>query len=355
MHNPIEPPLLTADIPGVGGAIKRQPGDFEVEEVPAYEPSGVGEHLFLWIEKTGMGAEYFARQIAGRLDLSLGDVGIAGLKDRHAVTRQYVSVPATTEGRLSLLDGDGIRVLRSSRHVNKLRAGHLRGNRFRLLVRDADRSRGDDLNAIVERIRSHGLVNYYGEQRFGVGGDTSNIGMLMLRQEPLPRRPSAFLRKLALSAVQSWLFNAYLARRFTEGLLRTVIPGEVMAKWPVGGMFNVEDIEAEQPRLESREIVPAGPMFGRKMFAACGEAAEREAAVLRDANLTIEQFGGFGKLLQGTRRHALIYIDDLSSEWEPEGLRLTFTLPTGSYATVLLREVMKVSGAADVREPDVDD
>ncbi|HZT79541.1 MAG TPA: tRNA pseudouridine(13) synthase TruD, partial [Gemmataceae bacterium] len=132
------PPLLTAKLPGIGGRIKVQPEDFEVEEIPAYEPSGQGDHLYLWVEKRDMGAEYFARQVARRLDVPAGEVGTAGLKDRRAVTRQMVSVPARAEPNLAQLDGEGIRVLRVSRHGNKLRPGHLRGNRFRVLVRDAD-------------------------------------------------------------------------------------------------------------------------------------------------------------------------------------------------------------------------
>src|SRR5205814_6325698 len=122
------PPLLTSDLPGIGGKIKTIPEDFEVEEIPAYEPSGEGDFLYLWIEKRDMGAEYFTRQVAKRLDIPVGEVGTAGLKDRRAVTRQMVSVPGTVEARLPQLDGDGITVLRVSRHTNKLRPGHLHGN-----------------------------------------------------------------------------------------------------------------------------------------------------------------------------------------------------------------------------------
>src|SRR5215831_15784352 len=109
-------PYLTPGLPGIGGRIKQQPEDFEVEEIPAYEPSGSGDHLFLWIEKRGMGAEYFLRQVARRLDIPVSEVGTAGLKDRHAVTRQMVSVPATAEPQLGQLEGEGIRVLSVSRH-----------------------------------------------------------------------------------------------------------------------------------------------------------------------------------------------------------------------------------------------
>jgi len=120
-----------------------------------------------------------------------------------------------------------------------------------------------------------------------------------------------------------------------------------MAKWPAGGMFTATDVPAEQARFDRREIVTAGPMFGRKTFPAHGPAAEREAVVLEAAGLTASSFAGFGKLVMGTRRHNLVYIDDLSAARESEGLRLTFTLPAGSYATVLLREVMKVDVADD--------
>ena len=248
---------------------------------------------------------------------------------------------AAAEARLNQLDGDGIRMLRVSRHTNKLKPGHLRGNRFGILVRDANAAQADALNAILDRIRSHGLPNYYGPQRFGHDGETLALGMALLHGEKPARRPGLFLRKLALSAAQSALFNEYLGRRLIDGLLRRVLPGDVMAKWPAGGMFVADDLSREQARFDARETVHAGPIFGRKTFPAAGEAAQRENAVLADANLTARSFDGFGKLMQGTRRHNLIYIDDLSAAWEPDGLRLAFTLPAGSYATVLLREVMK--------------
>src|SRR5262249_18009661 len=112
------PPLLTADLPGIGGRIKSVPQDFEVEEVPAYGPSGSGPFLFLWIEKRAMGAESFSRQVAHRLVIPVGEVGTAGLKDRHAVTRQMVSVPDRAEQRLAQLEGDGLRLLNVNRHTN---------------------------------------------------------------------------------------------------------------------------------------------------------------------------------------------------------------------------------------------
>ncbi len=348
-HPALDPPLLTPDLPGVGGRIKVRSDDFEVEEVPSYEPSGEGDHLYLWVEKRDLGPEFFARTIAQRLGVHAGAVGTAGLKDRHAVTRQWVSVPKEAEPRLKNLDGDGIRVLTVSRHVNKLKPGHLRGNRFRLLVRGADATKADAFAAVAERLRSHGMPNYYGPQRFGRDGSTLDLGFRCLagRQR---RRVRPFQFKFALSAVQSLFFNDYLGRRLTDGLLRTGLPGDVMMKWPAGGIFVAEDVPAEQERFDRRETVTAGPMFGGRMYPAQGVAAEREARVLSDNGMTTEAFAGVGKLMSGTRRHNLVYLDDLTAEWEPDGLRLAFTLPSGCYATVLLREVMKSPAASGDEE-----
>lgn len=348
------PPLLTADLPGIGGRIKQVPEDFEVEEVPAYAPSGEGDYLYLWIEKRDMGAEYFARQVARRLGIAPGEVGTAGLKDRHAVTRQMVSVPAAVADRLAALEGEGIRVLRVERHGNKLKPGHLRGNRFRILIRDPVSTAADLLPPLLERLQREGLPNFYGAQRFGRGGETLQQGLALLRGEPPPRSASGrapnlrspFLRRLTLSAVQSALFNECLARRMADGLFRRVLAGDVMAKWPFGGLFVAEDVAREQERFEARETVHTGPIFGRKTFAAAADESVREEAVLADAGLARAAFARFGKLLQGTRRHNLVYVTDLRADWEPEGARLSFSLPAGTYATVLLREIMK----ADVPE-----
>lgn len=338
-HSP--PPTLTGDLPGVGGRIKQEPEDFEVEEIPAYEPSGQGSFLFLWIEKRDLGAEYFVRQLARRLGLAPGEIGTAGLKDRRAITRQMVSVPDRVADRLDQVNGEGMTLLRWRRHGNKLRAGHLRGNRFRILIREVGPDAGQRAAAILARLQKLGLPNFYGPQRFGRGGETVALGLALLRGENR-RVPSPFLRRLALSSAQSLLFNHYLASRLHDSLLGTVLAGDVMAKWPTGGLFVAEDVAREQLRLDARETVSAGPIFGRKTFAARDTAAEREAATLAESGLTSEAFRRFGKLLQGTRRHNVVYVEDLAAAVAPDGLRLTFTLRAGSYATILLHEITKM-------------
>ncbi|CAN5486077.1 tRNA pseudouridine(13) synthase TruD [soil metagenome] len=333
---------LTHDLPGIGGVLRQEPADFDVTEIPAYEPCGSGDHLYLWIEKTGLGAEYFVQQLARRLRMNDRDIGVAGLKDRHAVTRQWISVPANVEANLPAIDGDGVKLLNVTRHTNKLRTGHLKGNRFRILIRNVEQSDTTKANvaAILGRIQTQGLPNFYGPQRFGRDGDTAAMGFRLLRGERIGRVPP-FKLKLYLSAVQSQLFNECLEQRIQDGLFRTVMAGDVMMKWPAGGLFVAEDVPTEQTRFDARETVMGGPMFGTSLFASKGEVFDREAKVLAANNLTPESFGGFGKLLGGTRRHNVVYVDDLAAAWEPDGLRMTFTLPSGSYATVLLGEVMK--------------
>src|ERR1043166_1692473 len=168
----LNPPLLTAGSSGIGGRIKSVPEDFEVEEIPAYEPSGSGDFLYLWIEKRDVGAEYFVRQLARRLDIPASEIGTAGLKDRHAVTRQLVSVPVRVQEQLPQLEGDGIKLLRVSRHTNKLKSGHLHGNRFRILIRETIPESVSLLPSLLERLRREGMPNFYGPQRFGHEGET---------------------------------------------------------------------------------------------------------------------------------------------------------------------------------------
>lgn len=339
-------PYLTHDLPGIGGQLKVEPEDFNVEEIPAYEPCGQGDFLYLWIEKRDMGGEYFQKQLARRLGIPREEVGTAGLKDRRAVTRQWVSVPKQAEAQLPAVDGDGMKLLRTSRHTNKLKPGHLRGNRFVIRLRNVHEDATKRLEPILDRIRQQGLMNFYGEQRFGKEGETLDQGLRLLRGEGDIR--DKFLRKLSLSAVQSALFNTYLAMRFNNGLLHRVLPGDVMGKWPAGGMFVTEDVPTEQTRFDRHEIVHAGPMYGSKMYPARQKAEEREAALLAEAGLSLKNFAGFGKLLQGTRRYNLVYVDDLSGRIEGNDAILSFTLPAGSYATVLLTEVMKTEAAEEI-------
>ena len=336
----IHPPWSTSHIPGLGGTIKTLPEDFEVEEIPAYEPCGHGEHLYVWLEKRDISAEYLQRLIVRKLNLAASEIGMAGLKDRHALTRQYISIPANAESRLPALEGEGIRVLRCQRHTNKLRTGHVRGNHFKIMIRDARPETSTVFNQYRDHFREVGLVNYFGPQRFGKDGETAELGWSLLQRQG-KKIKSPFLRKLALSAAQSLLFNLYVIRRSADQLLHQVLAGDVMIKIPSGAKFTVEDPQREQERFNRREIVISGPIFGKSMFPARADAAEREKAILTQAELNPESFAGFGALLEGTRRALLIFIDNLTIETTAEGILVQFSLPAGCYATNLLGEIMK--------------
>jgi tRNA pseudouridine13 synthase len=337
-------PYLTADLPGVGGTLKTVPADFVVEELPAYEPSGRGEHLFLWIEKEGISADALIEHLAQTLQIPRAAIGVAGLKDRHAITRQCVSVPAHVEDKVASASTEAIRIVWARRHQNKLKTGHLRGNRFSILLR-TDPGRLSAAETIVERLRSQGVPNYYGEQRFGLNGETAALGFALLRGETsakaLPAARRKFLLRLALSAAQSELFNMALADRMERGQLQTVHAGDVMRKVTTGGVFVAEEVPIEQARLNAGELQITGPLFGPKMPQPRGAIAEREVALLAAARLSAADFQRYPKLTAGARRPYLIAVPDLTVAADPAGLRFTLTLPPGTYATVAMREVMK--------------
>ena len=341
---PSPTPYLTPQVAGTGGQWKVEPSDFVVEEIPAYELSGTGEHLFLWIEKTDIAANDLARHLSRTLQCPPQEIGIAGLKDRRAITRQFVSIPAKLEPSVAQIDTDRIRVLSQRRHGNKLRTGHLRGNRFSILIRNVAESALENAAVVAEEIRQWGFPNYYGTQRFGFGGGTLQTGVDLLagrkksRDLPGDRR---FLLRFALSAVQSDLFNQALAQRLTDGLLKTVLQGDIMEVVDSGGKFVAEDIAAEQPRYEAGETAVTGPIYGMKMREPTGEPAEREAKLLESSGLRPEHFAKYTNLMTGTRRAYVVRPGELSVSSEPTGLRFEFSLPSGAYATSLLREFLK--------------
>ena len=340
-----ELPCLTAGLAGIGGVLKERSEDFLVEEIPAYLPTGSGEFLYLWIEKQDLSAEQLTSHLAKFLKIAHQDVGMAGLKDRQAITRQWVSVPARCEPLLTEVRHEQIRVLEAQRHGNKLRTGHLRGNRFSILLRSVTPDAVKRATAIADELRQTGVPNYFGEQRFGRDNETLELGFGLLRGErrpgQIPHARRKFLLRLALSAVQSHLFNQALAARIRAGTIHTAQPGDVMQVVASGGPFVVEDPAREQPRLDQHEIVVSGPIFGPKMKFPSGEVAEHESELLKSAGLDLDAFTRFANLTPGTRRPYLIWIDDLQLAKEGNGLRLSFRLPSGSYATVVLREFQK--------------
>ncbi len=332
-------PRLTEDVPGCGGAFKLTPEDFEVEELPAYEPSGQGEHLYLWVEKRGRDTREVVRALARALGVPEGDVGVAGMKDRHAVTRQLLSVPARAEVRLPGFELEGVRVLWARRHGNKLRTGHLRGNRFRLRLRGV--KDGGAARESFSRLVARGVPNYFGEQRFGRERANADLGKALLLGQRLPRRPDRFERRLYLSAFQSRLFNRALAARLREGSFDVALLGDVLRREDSGGLFVCEAPEVDGPRVASFEVSPAGPMFGPKMTPSAHGVAEAEAALLADEGVTLADFARGGGETEGARRPYRVRLGSPELSGEGEELVLTFDLPRGAYATEVLAELLK--------------
>ncbi len=322
--------------------LKQTADDFIVEEIPAYEPSGEGEHLFLWIEKRDLSAERLLDHVSRSLDIDRSYVGMAGMKDRHAVTRQYLSVPAVCQKEIARIESDLVKVLRHAKHQNKLKTGHLLGNRFEIVLRTQHPGAIENALQIATFVATEGVPNYYGDQRFGVDHETLQLGYDLLtgqisfRKIPFSRRK--FLMRLALSSLQSDLFNAVLFQRIQDGLLQTALDGDVMQKRDTGGMFTDENLDLLTRRFESGEIVPTGPMFGPKMMEPKSVALQREQQVLDERGISRERFSDFHKLTSGTRRALIIWPEDLIIAAHEDVVKFTFNLPTGSYATIVLDE-----------------
>jgi tRNA pseudouridine13 synthase len=334
-------PFLTADLPGIGGVMRATDDDFIVDEEPAYSASGSGDHVFVRIEKRGLNTAQAVHAIAKALRIRERDIGVAGMKDRHAVTRQWISLPPpTTPEAVLALSLPDVRILDATRHGHKLRTGHVRANRFILRVRGVSELAGERAAAILERLaRPPGAPNWYGEQRFGKYGDNAEKGRALLRGEH--RSGDRKMDRFFVSALQSELFNAWLVARMTDGLYARVLDGDVLHKVG-GGMFTCEDATVDEPRLVSGELVVTGPMFGTKMRAPTGAAAEREAQILAAAGLAREDFAKVAQIAEGTRRDASIAVRESAIRTlDDGGLELSFALPAGAYATAVMREVMK--------------
>ncbi len=331
-------PYLTPDLPGIEGTIRHQPQDFQVDEVPAYSPLGSGEYLFVRIEKARLTTRAIFEYLRDRLQINEAHIGVAGLKDKHALTRQWFSIPARYEARLEGLAGlEGVRVLERGLHPHKLKVGHLRGNRFRILIRAGagarlTRSRAE---AILRVLEGQGVPNYYGPQRFGIGGLNPLKGYELVKKGKV-HAPS-WLKKFLVSSLQSLLFNDWLALRLQMGLFGQVIEGDVAKKHDTGGEFVVLDAEAENPRALRFEISATGPLYGKKYREAQGAARALEEQILQKYELERHHFA----VRRGDRRLIRFPLTEWDVEEAPEGLWVSFFLPKGAYATAVLRELMK--------------
>jgi tRNA pseudouridine13 synthase len=310
-----------------------------VAEVEAYAPAGEGDHWYVRAEKRGLTTPELVAIVARAAGVAGRDVGHAGLKDKHAITEQWLSLPAAAEPPESWQLPDSVRVLRCTRHKNKLRTGHLKGNQFEIVLDGVADDAAARAQPILDRLKREGLANYFGEQRFGRAGHNVVHAIQWLKQGKKKRGPKArFHAKLYPSVLQAEVFNRYLTLRQARGM-DTLIAGEVVRLQGSGSSFVVEQPAVEQPRLASGDIVLTGPIFGPKAPAGKAEAGELEAAALGALELEEPEFDQLGRLARGTRRDLVVSLGDATvTSVGPGQLKLSFFLPAGSYATQLVRE-----------------
>ncbi len=339
-HAIARPPCVCADLPGIGGAIKAAPEHFEVEEILPYAACGEGEHVFVTLRRRLWNTADVAAELARCFGLKTMDVGWGGRKDKQAVTTQTFSlllpVGMSLDEVTARLRDLPFELLDLGRHRNKIKTGHVAANRFRILLTEVPAAALAPARAIAGVLRQRGLPNFYGEQRFGF--QMANIDrafQLLSRRRPVRGKQD----ELLVSALQSGLFNQWLAERMTGGEYHCLRLGDVAQKTDTGGLFVVQDLAEASVRFAQGAITYTGPIFGSKMMAAANVAGEREAALLAAYALTGDDF----KRLKapGSRRRAILTLDDLQVQPEEQGLRFSFTLPPGAYATTVLREFMR--------------
>jgi tRNA pseudouridine13 synthase len=363
----LELPYITPQLGGIGGQLRATPEHFLVEEIALYTPQGDGQHLYVNLTKVGLTTKEVQEQLARLFKLRPGEVSFAGMKDKYARTTQTFSLnvghqsPATVAQFLAdamqrIRDNLNVEVHWADLHRNKLRLGHLLGNRFVITITNVEGELDEAAiraQRIVEAMGRSGVPNFFGPQRFGGSGSNVRQGMAMLLGE---RTKSAhWLRRLLSTAYQSYLCNRYLARRVEMGGFERILSGDVAKKHATGGMFAVTDAATEQPRYVAQEISFTAPMVGPKMWAATDEAAELEAEILAESPVTMEHLAQFG--VEGTRRMGRLLLPDctVAVNEELQGVTVAFALPKGAFATTILREVMKRDEAQILSAIDVGD
>jgi len=395
----IDLPYLTADQPGAGGQLKAKPEDFLVEEIPLYLPAGEGQHVYVTIEKRGLSTHVAINKIARALQIKSSAIGYAGLKDAQAITRQTLSLNNVSLQAVEALEIPGIKILAVKRHRNKLKIGHLAGNRFVIKVRQVTEEAVPVAQKILSILQVKGAPNFFGEQRFGNRNNTHLLGEALVRKdaarfvaeylghphpderadlqaarqlvdegrldEALAQWPPKFsserrllraivnangqidvapkildkkLKSLFVSAFQSALFNQLLVRRLDT--LDRLEDGDVAFIHGKGAAFVVKEAAVEQPRADEFEISPSGPLFGPRTLMPEGEPGQREWSLLAERSLTLDDFNISGLRVRGARRPYRFKIANARVWWD-EALMVSFELPPGTYATTVMAEIMK--------------
>lgn len=327
-------PEATADI-------RTTTGDFQVVEELNFTPSGSGEHLLLYIEKTGQNTQFIARELAKFSGLRVRDISYAGLKDRHAVTRQWFCFkwPIKQELDWQSWQLTGARILQVERHFRKLRLGALKRNHFTLVLRQVS-----DPDWLMSRLSllSKGVPNYYGEQRFGINGGNLLLAQRLFSGESIPDRQ---LRGLALSASRSFLFNQVISGRLQRGIFNTLMTGDVVQLAGSGSIFMVDEVTGElQQRLAEQDIHITAPLVGLGKAMVSQQAALLEQHILAPWQQWQQALQDLR--VQAGRRSIRLLPEQLQASRTHNTVVLTFALPAGCFATSVLRELVNYQDVA---------
>lgn len=330
--------------PSCQGRIKVEPEDFIVNENLGFDFAGHGEHFMVKIRKTGENTKYVVNELAKACGVKSRDVSWAGLKDRHAVTEQWLSVhlPGKPDPDLTqfVAEHPGVEVLETARHDKKLRPGDLSGNWFQLRLRDLDQP-----EAVLERLRhiaAHGVPNYFGEQRFGHSGNNVVKARAWGNDEFRVRDKSK--RSFYLSAARSWLFNMILSARIEQKLVHTVMAGDWLQPGSDAGLESgmtghlVEDVAAAQQAVDDSSWLLTAPMMGDNALPTTGEAEAFEMALVEQEPLLLKLIRD--NRMRHERRPLLLKPTDMAWAQEGDQVTVSFSLPAGCFATAVVRELM---------------
>ncbi len=337
---------------------KQTPRDFVVEEIPLYDFSGEGEHIVMFVRKKNISTMEMVGIFARFLGVKNRDIGYAGLKDKHAMTKQYISINKQHEEALERFEHDGIKILSKTYHNNKIRIGHLKGNRFYIKLKKVNPTSAIKIDEAIKKISQNGMPNYFGYQRFGNDGNNHIDGEKIAKGEKRERNPK--IKKLLINAYQSHLFNMWLSRRLEintlianfeakelEALLNMsqeqisklkeqkhpfkLLDGDIMEHYPHGRLFDFDGSEDDLERFNSRNISVTGLLCGKKVKMSSSLAGEVEKDYDDEINA------------DGARRYGWVYPEDIEGRFNKVEAQyeLNFTLPKGSYATVLIEEIAK--------------
>ncbi|MCQ4257671.1 tRNA pseudouridine(13) synthase TruD [Stutzerimonas stutzeri] len=320
--------------------------DFQVDEVLDIPLSGAGEHLWLWVEKRNLNTEEAARRIARAAGVPVRNISYAGLKDRQALTRQWFSLhlPGKADPQLSKAEDETLKILKTGRHQRKLQRGAHSANGFILRLTEL-RAERHELDARLERIKAQGVPNYFGLQRFGFEGSNVLGAREYAAREELPVQRN--LRSRLLSAGRSYLFNRVLAARVADGSWNTAKVGDLLAFTDSRSFFPAGEAECSDPRLTILDLHPTGPLWGLGDSPATGRAGALECSVGAAEPSIAKWLAEAG--MKHERRILRLPIGGLSWHYpEPDILQLEFVLPTGCFATAVVRELVSLAGQTDI-------